>query len=444
MVMNQSNCCIYEDRGYADFGPLTQTRAVWDLRCGAFTIAEKIGLMVGRINTHYHLRGELKPLYLENGFQAADLNPIADGGDWLFLNGRVLFTDEAVSRIFSADKDTVFTSGGAIVAFRLSGQNLELVNVSSGRPVEYSGLNNLVKQEIGVQVLDYPWQLVDASADQIKADLRLAEAVDPGGSFKGEGFVRVSILDNVRVTGRVEVRPGVMVDADSNRVRLEDGVRLGVGVAIDAAEGPVWLAENASIEAGAILTGPVYIGTGSIVRAGARLSDGVCLGPQCRVGGEVSRTVFQGYSNKQHSGYLGRSFVGGWVNLGAATDNSDLKNNYRPIVVTVNGREINTGGLHVGAFIGDFSRTAIHTRLNSGTIIGVCCNIFGNDFPVREIPAFVWYGSDGWREYRLDKALETIGLMMPRRNRELTPALETLLRGIFDSSKAERERIDAR
>jgi len=289
--------------------------------------------------------------------------------------------------------------------------------------------------------MDYPWQMVNAADNQISADLELVVVDNPGSVQDMGGFVKESILDRVEVTGRVDVRPGVIVDAENNPVRLEDGVRLGPGVVIDAAEGPVWIAAGANIQAGAILTGPVYVGPGSIVRPGARLSEGVCLGPQCRIGGEVSRSVFQGYSNKQHSGYLGTSFVGSWVNLGAATDNSDLKNNYRPVDVTMNGKKINSGDLHVGAFIGDFTRTAIHTRLNSGTVIGVCCNIFGTDFPVKGIPAFTWFGSDGYREYRLEKALETICTVMSRRGKKLTPVLETLLREIFNSTKEARKQV---
>ncbi len=439
--MNQHTICIYEDEGCVDFGPLTQTRAVWDLRCGALTMAEKIEVRMRSVKTRYHVRNDLKLLYLENGYSVADLNPILDKGSWIFLSGRVIFNNDAYDRFLSAADDTVFTSDGAVVAFRLSGGNLRLVDPTLGNPVNYSGFDGLRRVEVKAQVMHYPWQIVNAADDQIGADLELVVVDNPGSIPEASRFVRKSVLDRVKVTGRVDVRPGVIVDAENYPVRLEDGVRLGPGVLIDAAEGPVWIAAGANIQAGAILTGPVYVGPGSIVRPGARLSDGVCLGPQCRIGGEVSRSVFQGYSNKQHSGYLGTSFVGSWVNLGAATDNSDLKNNYRPVDVTINGKKINSGDLHVGAFIGDFSRTAIHTRLNSGTVIGVCCNIFGVDFPVKGIPAFTWFGSDGYREYRLEKALETIRTVMLRRGKELAPALETLLREIFSSTKQVRKLV---
>ncbi len=441
--MNQHTICIYEDEGYVDFGPLTQTRAVWDLRCGALTMAEKIEARMRSVKIRYHIRNDLKPLYLENGYSAADLNPILDKGNWLFLSGRIIFNDDACGRFLSVDEDTVFTFDGAVVAFRLSGGNLRLVDLSLGNPIQYSGFDGLRRVEVKAQVMNYPWQIVNAAHDQIAADLELVVVDNSGSIPDASRFVRVSVLDRVEVTGRVNVRPGVIVDAENYTVRLEDGVRLGPGVVIDAAEGPVWIAAGANIQAGAILTGPVYIGSGSVVRSGARLSDGVCLGPQCRIGGEVSRTVFQGYSNKQHSGYLGTSFVGSWVNLGAATDNSDLKNNYRPVDVTINGKKINTGALHVGAFIGDFSRTAIHTRLNSGAVIGVCCNIFGEDFPIKEVPAFTWFGSDGYREYHLEKSLETIRILMPRRGKELMPTLETLLREIFRGTRDTRKQIGA-
>ena len=245
-------------------------------------------------------------------------------------------------------------------------------------------------------------------------------------------------IGDVRVTGEVDIRPGVVIDAEEYPVRLETGVRLGPGMIIDASEGPVWIAEGSIIEAGAVLMGPIYIGPGSIVAKHARLCDGVSLGPQCRVGGEIAKTIIQGYSNKQHSGYLGSSYVGSWVNLGAATDNSDLKNTYKPIDVVIGGEKVATGELHIGVFIGDFCRTAIQTRLNSGTVAGVCCNIIGGDFPLKNIPAFMWFDSSGYQEYRFDKALETIRTMMPRRGKQLTPALETLLKEIYSRYEDDR------
>jgi UDP-N-acetylglucosamine diphosphorylase/glucosamine-1-phosphate N-acetyltransferase len=429
--------CIYEDDGYKWFGPLTNTRAVWSLRCGAWTLEEKIRKHFKDFPIYNHVRLTLRELSLENGIDAELLNPEIKGDQWLFINGRVILTKQSVTKIINRKQDTVFTVNGKTAAFLISNDYLKLIDTQSGEPIDSALLQAVNTVEIEGELIDYPWQLVSTAAEQISADLELAESgnyIEPSP----KPWVNVSVLDKLQIVGDFEVQPGVVIDAGKHTVRIEKGVRLGAGVVLDASEGPIWLAEDAKIETGALLMGPVYIGSGSIVRPGARLSDGVCLGPQCRVGGEVSQTIFQGYSNKQHSGYLGTSYIGSWVNLGAATDNSDLKNNYRPISVLINGEIIDSGDLHVGVFMGDFCRTAIQTRLNSGTVIGVCCNLFGADFPEKNVPAFTWIGSDGSFEYRLDKALDTIDTMMRRRNKELTPALEKVLRDIHKKSYTDR------
>lgn len=433
--------CVYEDIGYKWFGPLTDTRASWDLRCGAFTLDEKIRKRFKSFDEVCHVRSNLVELYPEKRIVPSDLSSESGGNEWLFINGRVILDDQSVNQLTEASEDTLFFSDETVAAFKLSGDNLGLITPRIVEPIDYSSLDGLRKVEINAAVMSYPWQLVNAAGKEIEADLRLATAEDPGNLLSKNRFAEGSIIDNLRITGEVEIRPGVIIDAEKYPVRLEVGVRIAAGVIIDASKGPVWIAEGARIEAGAILMGPVFIGSGSIIRPGARLSDGVCLGPQCRIGGEVSKTIIQGYTNKQHSGYLGTSYLGSWVNLGAATDNSDLKNNYQPVAVPLNGEMVESSDLHAGVFIGDFTRTAIQTRLNSGTVVGVGCNLFGSDFPEKNIPAFTWVSSEGYDEYRKEKALDTIRTMMSRRGRELTPELETLLRVIFAGSQGVRDKL---
>jgi UDP-N-acetylglucosamine diphosphorylase/glucosamine-1-phosphate N-acetyltransferase len=146
------------------------------------------------------------------------------------------------------------------------------------------------------------------------------------------------------------------------------------------------------------------------------------------VGGEIENSIMLGYSNKQHDGFLGHSYLGRWVNLGADTNTSDLKNNYGTIRVTLNGEEVNTGRMFLGSLIGDHSKTGINTMLNTGSIIGVAANIFGGGFPPKSIPSFSWGGSDGFETFRLDRALELARTVMGRRKVEFTDADARLLR----------------
>jgi UDP-N-acetylglucosamine diphosphorylase/glucosamine-1-phosphate N-acetyltransferase len=223
-----------------------------------------------------------------------------------------------------------------------------------------------------------------------------------------------------------------------DRIRLGEGVRLDPGVVLDAREGPILIGSGTRIMANAVLEGPIAAGPRCLVKAGAKIMGGVSLGSVCKVGGEVEGSILLGFSNKQHDGFLGHSYVGSWVNLGAATDTSDLKNNYGPVRVTVAGRERDTGSRHVGAFLGDHTKTGIHTMLNTGTVAGVFANIFGGGFPPKEIPSFVWGGQERWEEYRLDKALETAALVTSRREVVLTEGERELAGRVFEASSQRR------
>jgi UDP-N-acetylglucosamine diphosphorylase/glucosamine-1-phosphate N-acetyltransferase len=150
------------------------------------------------------------------------------------------------------------------------------------------------------------------------------------------------------------------------------------------------------------------------------------------VGGEVSASIIQSHSNKQHDGFLGHSFVGSWVNLGAATDTSDLRNDYRPVRVTVGGEEVDTGQLSVGSLIGDHSKTAIGTKLNTGSVIGAFCSVFPGRFPPKSLPSFSWGTADGFVRYDVQRAIETARAVMNRRGVKLSPAREAAIRAAHE------------
>jgi UDP-N-acetylglucosamine diphosphorylase/glucosamine-1-phosphate N-acetyltransferase len=158
----------------------------------------------------------------------------------------------------------------------------------------------------------------------------------------------------------------------------------------------------------------------------------------CKLGGEIEASIVQGFSNKQHDGFLGHSYLGSWVNLGAATDTSDLKNNYGDVRVTIAGRERSTGSQHVGSLIGDHTKTGIHTMLNTGTVVGAFANVFGGGFPPKEIPSFSWGGEGSWQEHRLENACRVAAVVMARRGMEATPVLDRLARRIFEATSARR------
>ncbi len=436
--MENEAICLFEDHGFSFFGPLVDTRPVWELRCGAYTLGERLLKQFKADESHFKMRKSLIPSH-ELRYAKQEFSADTGFKTVLFLNGRADFDDQTIAKISESDSEAVFTTGKHIAAIRLSKNNVNKIRWNAESLLDENSIGNLKKIRVKCRLFQYPWELVGATADKIIYDLQLARNERPGVSpvFPEDVFIRSS--DNIKTLGKTYIGPGAVLNAEDFGIRLEEGVTIRPGAVIDAKDGPVWIDENAVIMPGAVIIGPAYIGRNSIIRPLARLYGGVSFGPHCRVGGEVSSTVIIGYSSKQHSGYLGSSYVGEWVNFGAGTDNSDLKNNYKPVDVTLNKLKIDTGDLHVGAIVSDFCRTAIQTRLNSGTVAGICCNLFGPDFPSKYVPSYIWFGSDGYQEYRLDKALETIAAVMPRRGRELTPELETLLRDIFAESKRERD-----
>jgi len=164
----------------------------------------------------------------------------------------------------------------------------------------------------------------------------------------------------------------------------------------------------------------------------------VSVGKECKIGGEVEDSIVLPYSNKQHAGFIGHSYLGSWVNLGADTNCSDLKNNYSTIKVQLNGKAVDTETQFLGVMMGDHSKTAINTMFNTGTLVGFSCNVFGAGFPDKYIPSFSWGGSDGLSTYTLDKSISTAKVVMSRRDEKFLPANENLFEKIFNLTSKER------
>ena len=198
--------------------------------------------------------------------------------------------------------------------------------------------------------------------------------------------------------------------------------------------GPIYIEEDVEIMEGAMIRGPVYIGKGSIIKMGAKIYGPVVIGPYCKIGGEVSNCIFLGYSNKAHDGFLGHSIIGEWCNIGAGTNNSNLKNDYGHVKVWdyVKNKFIDSKQQFLGLYMGDHSKCAINTSFNTGTTIGVNCNIFGTGFPRNFIPSFSWGGVQGFKEYNFEKAIDVAKKVMSRRNVELTNEYINMLRAIYD------------
>jgi UDP-N-acetylglucosamine diphosphorylase/glucosamine-1-phosphate N-acetyltransferase len=205
--------------------------------------------------------------------------------------------------------------------------------------------------------------------------------------------------------------------------------------------GPIYIGENAEVMEGAMLRGPVAICGGAQVKMGAKIYGDTTIGPGCKVGGEVTNSVFYANSNKAHDGYIGNSVIGEWCNLGADTNTSNLKNTYGEVSVynyAIEATE-NTGLQFHGLVMGDHAKCGINTMFNTGTVAGVCSNIYGGGFPDKFIPDFSWGGSEGFVEFRFEKATEMIRNVYKRRNKELSEGEVEVLRHIFNETAAKRK-----
>lgn len=402
--------CVFEDEYCSQLHPLSLTRPVFDLRCGMTSLLEKIVRHYPGAGLHLFVRAYLAELVRESRPQAR-INQ-APSGPCLFVNGRYLFESWPAAE----GRPAIWRHAGKIVAMWLP-DGLAVTNILASSPFALpSTPANATEHEIAGRFIDYPWDLVNNNPKELARDF--AEA-GLGGEILGS------------------ICPGVTL-LDEKNIHLAAGATIKPGVVLDAEEGPIFIDAGATIMANASLQGPLYVGKNSIIKMGAKIYEGTSIGPVCKIGGEVEETIVHGFSNKQHEGFLGHAYLGEWVNLGADTNNSDLKNNYSTVKVCINGAMVDSGSLFAGLFMGDHAKTGINTMFNTGTVVGVMSNVFGAGYPDKFIPSFTWGGVETSETYALNKALEVAKRVMARRKQALTPAQENVLRTVFEMTAQER------
>ena len=401
---------LLEDLKHARFGPLTFLRPEFDLRCGALELREKLERRRPDWNVALCPRPALAALVSER-HPARGLDTLAEGPT-LLLYGRVIVDEPFLRVLQELDGEALLTSASGVIGALLqsgAGERIEEASVAT-EGVGALGIGTTV--EIPARAVRYPWDLVAATAEEIAADAPLVAEL---------GEVREELHYGARLLGEENISVG-------------EGSEIGPNVVLDAREGPIVIGRDVKLMANTVVVGPVFIGDGSLVRACSAIYGGTSIGPVCKVGGEISASVLQSFSNKQHGGFLGHSFVGSWVNLGAATNNSDLKNNYGSVRVEIAGEIVDTGSVSVGAIIGDHSKTATGTRLNTGTVIGIFCSVFADGFPPKLVPSFSWGTSDGFVRYDLKEAIDTASRVMARRGVTMTPALTKRITELFGAT----------
>lgn len=404
---------IVEDGGYRNLLPLAWVRPAYDLRCGILTLREKILRAYGAETCGLGCREYLEELVAERNPGFA-VNRV-EGERALIVNGRALFNAELAKKIPLEGPDMLYKAGDEVVAARLSGNNLKGMDWRT--PITAASYPKVKEEAVQATLIHWPWDLVHQNASQLEAEFqRLAQP----GQVQGKVYEGAYLLEksNIYIAPGAKIKPGAVLDAEG---------------------GPIFIDEGAKIFPNATIEGPAYIGKKTAIKIGAKIYEGTTIGEVCKVGGEVEETIIHSYSNKQHDGFLGHAYLGMWVNLGADTNNSDLKNDYGNVKVVINGDTVDSGSMFVGSTIADHTKTGINSMLNTGTVLGVACNIYGAGLPPKYVPSFCWGGADGLVEYRFDKCMKVAKAVMKRRDIELSAAEEAVLRKVFELTAEERK-----
>lgn len=393
--------CFFNDDQVERFQPLTLTRPMDDLRVGILTIREKWLKSLG--HTQFC---RLLPDYLNGVFKRGEI----EGEEAiLWINSRLLPSGNFLNALKNLEEGQKLVFKNVTVAAKVNAQSSK--EMFSENNFSEEGLERSEVKE--VIHLEHLWDLLSLNSYEIEKDIQL---LGLKSISEKEGAVPESVYHpkNTFIGNNVHIEPGCIFIGE---------------------KGPVVIQDGATIEAGSILRGPVVVGEGATVKMAARIYDGTTIGPVCKVGGEVAGCIFHSYSNKAHDGFAGNSIFGQWVNLGANTITSNLKNDYKNIDVTdwTTKDLIQTGRQFLGTVMGDHSKTAINTMLNTGTICGVSSNVFIDELSPKVIDSFTWLGPRGPAIYRFEKATEVMQAMMKRRDVELTDAYKRMMEHIFTS-----------
>ena len=365
------NYILFDGPSRNNLLPLTYTRPVAEIRVGVLTIREKWETFLHSTIT------SITEDYLSDKF------PMVEFEENIFINASFLPNPELVKLISNLKPNESINSGDNLIAF-YSNQSQEEIDLDSFTKIDFT---------TSLMQITCLTDIFKINSLAIKADYDL--------------------ITNNRVSSKISSTNNLI---HPENIFIEDGVSMEF-VTLNATDGPIYIAKDCEIMEGSLIRGPFALCENSILKLGSKIYGGTTIGPYCKIGGEVTNSVVFGYSNKGHDGYLGNSLIGEWCNLGADTNTSNLKNNYADVKIWnyEEDKFLTTGEQFCGLIMGDHSKSSINTMFNTGTIVGVCSNIFGSGFPRNFIPSFSWGGNKGFAEYNIDKVFEVNSKVMKRK-----------------------------
>lgn len=386
------NYILFDDYSWQQLLPLTFTRPVSEIRVGILTITEKW-------NKYLQTQCSFKTQdYLQEKF------PLHTDKENIIINGSVLPDQSLIEQIRQLKPQEAIVSDSVLIAACITDTQLD-----SFDDKKLDGLKIIQPTKPNIKI-DYPWHIFSHNAAALEQDFDLIT----------QGRKSQPIPDWNRV-----INP--------ERIFIEEGASVQFSI-LNASTGSIYVGKDAEIMEGCIVRGGLALCEHAALKMGAKIYGATTLGPHCKVGGEVNNSVLFGYSSKAHDGFLGNSVLGEWCNLGADTNNSNLKNNYEIVKLWSYKEErfIKTGLQFCGLIMGDHSKSGINSMFNTGTVIGVNCNIFGDGFPRNFVPSYAWGGAQGFMTYTTPKAFEVAQKVLERRHLSLTDVDKRILLHVFE------------
>jgi len=374
--------------------PFTYTKPVADLRIGILTIREKWEKYLGLTTT------TITEDYLEEKY------PMVEMPENIMINASFCPNDGLVGMVKNLSEKEAIFKGEDVIAFYTT-DTQEEVNFEDYKQVEFT--------EDVLQIKN-TWDIFSLNNKAIEQDFNL-----------------------ITKNRKSEPIPAGVNTVNQENIFLEEGAKLTF-CTLNASTGPIYIGKDAEIMEGCIVRGALAMCDNSVLKLGAKIYGATTIGPHSKVGGEVNNSVLMGYSNKGHDGFLGNSVLGEWCNLGADTNNSNLKNNYAEVRLWDynTGRFAKTGLQFCGLMMGDHSKCGINTMFNTGTVVGVSANIFGSGFPRNFIPSFSWGGASGFTEYKTNKVFEVANEVMKRRKISFDDIEKRILENVYELTKQYR------
>lgn len=390
---------LFDDKRWQQLLPLTFTRPAADLRIGIDRISDKWVSALGQ-PVHY-----LTEPYLAEKF------PVQYGDDHLYIYGGIIPEPGMMTALGQLKPDQVLLQGDEILAVRTSERYFSGMALT-----EHARQFTAVQSPVSPLIISRPWHIFQHNDAVLRRDFERITAHRPSQPLSASNTII------------------------GHNIFVEEGARVEAAI-LNASTGPIYIGRDAEIMEGSMIRGPFALCDHATVKMGAKIYGPTTIGPGCKVGGEVNNTVFQANANKAHDGFVGNSVIGEWCNLGADSNCSNLKNNYAPVKLWdyQTQKFIPTGLQFCGLIMGDHSKCGINTMFNTGTVVGVHANIFGDGFPRNFIPSFSWGGAGGFVTYKLKDAFETTTTVMARRNLELNLTDRKILTTIYELSEKYRK-----